>query len=95
MNNLLKGNFDMTSEINLVDRAVTAYFKKSVRDNLVAMQPSNDSTVESIGNRSYVVLRNAKGILAVYGVRSSDGILKGLNRWPTQLGQEGEGRVEQ
>lgn len=91
MNNILKGNFNMASENDLLSRAFTAYFRKSVRDNLVAMQPSNGSSVESIGNRSYVVLRNINGILAVYRVRSSDGILKGLNRWPKQLEQEGEG----
>jgi hypothetical protein len=36
------------------------------------------------GGKRYVVLRNTKGVLAVYRVRN-DGILKGLRRWPAAL----------
>ena len=50
------------------------------------MQPSKDSGVQEINGKRYVVLRNLGGILAVYRVRT-DGILKGLKRWPKELDQ--------
>ena len=50
------------------------------------MQPSKDSGVQEVNGKRYVVLRNVNGIMAVYRVRT-DGILKGLKRWPKELEQ--------
>jgi hypothetical protein len=47
-------------------------------------QPSNDSGEVSIAGKNYVVLRNVRGIMAVYRVRN-DGALKRLKRWPEGL----------
>jgi hypothetical protein len=47
-------------------------------------QPANDSGVETIDGKDYVVLRNVGGVLAVYRVRTS-GALKRLRRWPRDL----------
>ena len=47
-------------------------------------KPSNSSGVEEIDGRSYVVLRNVRGVLAVYRERT-DGVLKRLKRWPKEL----------
>jgi len=44
------------------------------------MQPSKPRIARHEG-RSYVVLANVRGTLAVYRVRT-DGVLKGLKRWP-------------
>jgi hypothetical protein len=43
-----------------------------------------------VAGLSYVVLRNARGLLAVYRVRN-DGMLKGLKRWPAEI--DGQGRA--
>lgn len=65
----------------LVKRAIAAYFRNS--EGLPA-QPSNDSAVETIEDKEYVILRNVEGPLAVYRVRN-DGKLKGLRRWPAGI----------
>jgi hypothetical protein len=39
---------------------------------------------EEVDDKDYVVLRNGKGVLAVYRVRH-DGMLKRLRRWPAEL----------
>ncbi len=47
----------------LLTRALSAYFRKGGID-----QPSfSSSGLEKIAEKEYVVLRNAKGVLAVYG----------------------------
>ena len=50
------------------------------------MQPRiSDSGLQTVGGKDYVVLRNVRGVLKVYRVRN-DGVLKGLKRWPAELG---------
>ena len=52
----------------LVQRALAAYFRTGGTE-----QPSQSSGVEKHGGKKYVVLRNARGALAIYRVRN-DGI---------------------
>jgi hypothetical protein len=68
-------------ELALVRRAYAAYFRAGNSE-----QPAQaNSGVERAGpDLRYVVLRNSKGVLAVYRVRN-DGVLKGLKRWPAEL----------
>jgi hypothetical protein len=64
---------------DLLRRGFAAYFRGGAMD-----QPARSSAVEEHGGRSYVVLRNVGGVLAVYRVRN-DGMLKGLRRWPVSI----------
>ncbi len=68
----------------LLNRAISAAAREAARTGGVLMQPSTASGVQEVHGRRYVVLRHAHGLLAVYRVRT-DGILKGLKRWPKQL----------
>jgi hypothetical protein len=61
---------------DLMRRALAAWFRSGAMD-----QPSNLSRCEWLDGRGYVVLRNVRGILAVYRVRA-DGMLRRLKRWP-------------
>ena len=64
-------------EDELISRAFRAHFRTGHAD-----QPSRySSAVETHAGRSYAVLRNLRGVLAVYRVRT-DGRLKRLGRWP-------------
>jgi hypothetical protein len=77
-------------------RAFSAYFKTANREGYSADQPSEGgSGLQDVGDKSYIVLRNGGGILAVYRVRH-DGMLKRLRRWPADLGTTaaGESRGE-
>jgi hypothetical protein len=57
-----------------------------------ADQPSEGSPgQQEVGDKSYIVLRNGSGILAVYRVRNDD-VLKRLRRWPADLGTAANGR---
>jgi hypothetical protein len=67
---------------NLLNRALAAYFKASSEG--LPIQPSNESGVEDVEGKKYVVLRNVNGLLKVYRVRN-DGVLKGLKRWPAEI----------
>ena len=69
---------------NLSSRALAAYYR-AAGDG--AMQPSEPEVVEHMGLQ-YVVLSNVNGVLAVYRVRTVNGkqVLKGLKRWPKELG---------
>jgi hypothetical protein len=60
-------------------RAFAAYFRSGGTD-----QPANDSGVEKVNGKFYVVLSNVRGILAVYRV-SNNGSLKRLKRHPKAL----------
>ncbi len=60
-------------------RALSAYFRTGGTD-----QPSKASEVAVHRRKVYVVLRNARAILAAYRVRN-DGMLKRLRRWPAEL----------
>lgn len=68
----------------LINRALAAYFRSAARGGGVPDQPSADSHLCELDGRQYVVLVNARGILAVYRVRT-DGILKAMKRWPKEL----------
>lgn len=60
-------------------RAMAAWFRSGGTD-----QPSADSGPESHGGLEYVVLRNSRGLLAVYRI-TNRGILKRLRRWPAEI----------
>ena len=61
-------------------RAMAAHFRSGGTE-----QPSGSSSgVEKIGGKWYAVLRNVRGIMAVYRVRN-DGKLKKLIRFPAGL----------
>lgn len=66
----------MTDEQELVRRAHAA-FKRAGGVDI----PSNDSGIESAGGKDYVVLRNIRGVMAVYMIQS-DGSLKGMKEVP-------------
>jgi hypothetical protein len=67
----------------LLRRAVASYFRTSRSPS--PDQPSQDASyVIEHGGRLYVVLQNRSGILAVFRVRT-DGVLKGLRRWPHEI----------
>jgi hypothetical protein len=70
---------------DVLDRATRAFLRPD-RDSLgVAQQPSRDlSGCEQYNGREYAVLRNVRGVLAVYRVLG-DGKLRRLHRWPTAI----------
>lgn len=70
---------DERQRSTVASRALAAYFRSGGRD-----QPSGHPTTEAVDGKEYVVLRNVRGILAVYRVRTS-GALKRLVRWPRDL----------
>lgn len=76
---------DETDE-GLIRRAIAAAAREAARLGGEMIQPSKGSGVQEVNGRKYVVLRNVAGILAVYRVRT-DGILKGMKRWPKELEQ--------
>jgi hypothetical protein len=66
--------------VQLTLRAMAAYVRAGHADH-----PSLDgSDVETVDGFDCCVLRNARGVLAVYRVRS-DGIPKRLKRWPPTI----------
>lgn len=56
-------------------------------------QPTSKSSVETIGDLDYVVLRNERRVLAVYRVRNS-GLLRRMRRWPLALNSMGRANAE-
>lgn len=73
-------------EQDLLRRAFSAYFRTAKNSGESLQQPSSDSAVcATADGRHYVVLRSVSGILAVYRVRTPDGTLKRLKRWPAEL----------
>jgi hypothetical protein len=65
----------------LTSRAMAAYFRS---EGAAADQPADVHGLMEWDGKSYVVLRNVRGILAVYRVRTS-GALKRLRRWPAGI----------
>jgi hypothetical protein len=61
-------------------RALAAYFRKVGPVGDIPSQP--DEIV--VKGKSYVVLSNINGILAVYRILNN-GLLKGLRRWPSEI----------
>jgi hypothetical protein len=76
-------NSGTSTDEQLTTRALAAWFKSGTDE-----QPYNSSGVRAVRGKDYVVLRNERGVLAVYRVRT-DGRLKGLKRWPAVF-DEGE-----
>jgi hypothetical protein len=70
------------SSTDLIRRAYAAYFRRN--GSRATVPSSTDSAVEEVDGKSYVVLRNLSGTLAVYRVKV-DGQLKFLVRWPSEL----------
>jgi hypothetical protein len=70
---------------DLLRRAVSDYFRSASNLALVQEPSHAASDVETHQKKHYVVLRNAKGVLAVYQVRKG-GMLKRLRRWPDYFG---------
>lgn len=63
----------------LTRRAFAAYFRTGGTE-----QPGKASGVVDRNGKLYVVLHNARGVLAVYRVRN-DGMLRRMRRWPSDL----------
>ena len=71
---------------DLLSRAHAAYFAAVQNEGEMPLQPSRNSSVNTISDgRSYVVLRSAAGVVAVFRVRTPSGALKRLKRWPAAL----------
>ncbi len=70
----------MSNEKEFLQRAVTEWFHAG---GLV--QPANSSGVTEFEGKSYVVLRNVNGVLAVYRIRTNGTTLKRLQRWPSEI----------
>jgi hypothetical protein len=71
----------------LLARAFSAWFRYCRKTGSLPDFPGNDSGVEEDHGHQYVILRNVRGIMAVYRVRN-DGILKSLKRWPARWAKE-------
>lgn len=73
-------NFNGSKEIedlsnrSLIHRAARAHFRWCKQSGSIQDQPGNDSGVEEHDGEEYVVLRNVKGVLAIYHYKD-DGIL--------------------
>jgi hypothetical protein len=75
-----------STEQELTTRAIRAYWiaeKKRLPEYAINQPSSASGTVEH-EKKTYVVLRNVNGIMAVYRVRN-DGMLKRLRRWPAAV----------
>ncbi len=72
---------------DLTARAFAAYFRYP--DAPMLDQPAGEpwSGPQDWQGKRYVVLRNSRGVLAVYRVRTS-GALKRLVRWPKEVEAE-------
>jgi hypothetical protein len=80
---------DIAYEDDLKKRAFAAYYR---RTGEFGDRPEwNDSTLGIHNGKEYIVLRNLHrndgSIVAVYRVRPK-GVLKGLKRYPEELGQD-------
>ncbi len=69
----------------LTRRAFAAYFRAADQAGSgVVNQPASSSGPVTHQGKTYVVLENVNGTLAVYRVRNS-GQLKRLRRWPAEV----------
>lgn len=68
---------------DLLQRSMAAFFRHDQAATTNQPSTSLSGEVEHDG-KSYVVLRNVNGVLAVYRVRN-DGVLKRLKRWPFDI----------
>jgi len=71
---------------NLTLKAFRSYRKGCEGSNEICQQPDGDTSgAQKIGSRDYVILRNARGVFAVFGL--AGGQLKRINPgyWPVGL----------
>lgn len=73
-------DLDMIGDHDLRRRALAAYFRGGDTE-----QPEGHPRVITRGGLRYVVLSNVNGVLAVYRVRTHDGILRRMKRWPAAV----------
>ena len=67
-----------------MQRALAAYYKHDV--DLTAAWPVKSRCLHCVvGGLEYVKLANASRTLAVFRVRTFDGMLKRMKRWPAAL----------
>jgi hypothetical protein len=70
---------------DLTRRAFAAWFRSENDGEAASVdQPSTSSGPVEHNGKTYVVLRNVRGTMAVYRVRTS-GQLKRLRRWPAEV----------
>lgn len=74
-----------TEAADLLRRAAAAYFRSGKAGLTIAPTPVHSRVTDHDGKR-YVVLANRQHVVAVYRVRT-DGVLKGLRRWPAAVEQ--------
>lgn len=67
---------------DLIRRALAAYLRTGGDPDDVNRARS---TVEEIKELSYVVLRSKSSVIAVYRVRTYDGVLRRMKRWPKTI----------
>jgi len=71
-------------ESSIMNRAFSAYFKTAGTATTVAQPSASESDLVEVEGLKYAVLRNVRGLLAVYRVTNS-GQLKRLKRYPKGL----------
>ena len=76
----------------LINRAFAAYFREAAREGAI-LQPASTGHLCEFRGKRYVVLGSGADSCRVYRVRN-DGILKGLRRWPREIGEKQEGVTE-
>lgn len=73
------------SDDDLTRRAIAAYYRTATAT--MVDQPAGGGDVVEHEGKTYVVLSNVRGTLAVYRVRTS-GQLKRLRRWPAEVAEK-------
>ncbi len=76
----------------LINRAFAAYFREAAREGAI-LQPASTGHLCEFRGKRYVVLGSGADSCRVYRVRN-DGVLKGLRRWPREIGETQEGVTE-
>lgn len=67
-------------------RAVQAYLNHCKQNGISAQQPeSSESDFETVAGTDYCVLRNIKGVLAVYTYDAKKDALSRVQDWPQEL----------
>lgn len=72
----------ITYEDDVLKRAYAAYFRYGKGD--LDQPNAGISCIEVDNDKDYVVLRNIRGVLAVYRIKN-DGFLKRLKRYPKKF----------
>ena len=76
----------MVNEL-LLRRAYAAYFRTGAADARIGNLDQPNSSLSDVVKRKglqYVVLKNVRGVLAVYRVKN-DGTLRRMKRWPKEI----------